>query len=149
MLTNVVSTITNVGRYFLHTLAVQNSNLLGEGTGQLLVDGPGQQVTATLTMDSGAPQRVFTGGCSNRLALVEGLHGTLPLLQLKLHHPGQICSIGLQTPSTAATVTRSTSISSAASLSLSAYLCLQFGLGIHTGALAELLQLLAVLCSFA
>lgn len=34
--------------------------------------------------------------CSDWLALVEGLHGTLPLLQFKLHHPSQICSICLE-----------------------------------------------------
>lgn len=32
----------------------------------------------------------------NSLALVEGLHGTLPLLQFKLHHTSQVCSVGLK-----------------------------------------------------
>lgn len=39
LLTNVVSTITDVGRYFVHTLAIQKCHLLSERTGQLLVDG--------------------------------------------------------------------------------------------------------------
>lgn len=32
----------------------------------------------------------------NSLALIEGLHGSLPLLQLKLHHTSQIGSVGLE-----------------------------------------------------
>lgn len=60
-LTDVISTITDVGRYLLHALAVQNGDLLGEGAGQLLVDGPGQETAAALKGDSSVPQRVCGG----------------------------------------------------------------------------------------
>lgn len=40
MLTNIVSAVANVGRYLVYTLAVQNCQVLSEGTGQLLINGP-------------------------------------------------------------------------------------------------------------
>jgi len=40
LLTDVVSTVADVGRYLVHTLAIQNCQLLCESTGQLLIDGP-------------------------------------------------------------------------------------------------------------
>lgn len=40
LLTNVVSTVADVGRYLIHALAIKNCQLLSERTGQLLIDGP-------------------------------------------------------------------------------------------------------------
>lgn len=40
MLTNIVSAVANVGRYLVYTLTVQNCQVLSEGTGQLLINGP-------------------------------------------------------------------------------------------------------------
>lgn len=43
LLTNVVSTVADVGGYLVHTLAIQHCQLLSESTGQLLIDGPGKK----------------------------------------------------------------------------------------------------------
>lgn len=42
-LTDVVSTVADVGRYLVHTLTIQNRQVLGECTGQFLINGPNQR----------------------------------------------------------------------------------------------------------
>ena len=45
LLTNVVSTITDVGRNLVHPLTIQKCHLLSECTGQLLIDGSDKMKT--------------------------------------------------------------------------------------------------------
>lgn len=45
--TDVVSAVADVGGDLVHPLAVQHRQLLGERTGQLLIDGPGRVQTET------------------------------------------------------------------------------------------------------
>lgn len=72
LLTNVVSTVTNVGRYFVNALAVQNGAFLSEGAGQLLVDGPGKQITALLnTHASPADFSMFAADAQTDLHLLK------------------------------------------------------------------------------
>lgn len=60
-LTDIVSTVANVGRYLIHTLPIKSSHLLSKCTGQFLVDGSVDTQTNTIkfTMTDGIQVHVL------------------------------------------------------------------------------------------
>lgn len=76
MLTNIVSAVANVGRYLVYTLAVQNCQVLSEGTGQLLINGPDKT-------------KVFISGFKKKSERKTNKQKNLPLLKEELKNKKQ------------------------------------------------------------